>query len=110
MQTGSWSGGGKKYLALVMYINLQYVGASTFSWGRQLGGSMMIMNTRLINTAQNYETSECPCPTGGIRLKNKHGERHLCPEHREMTRCITYIQQGMADNIGDLRILLLTHP
>lgn len=69
MQIGSWSGGGKKYLALVMYIHIQYIGASTFSWGRQLGGSMMIMNKRLINTAQNSETSECPCPTGGIRLK-----------------------------------------
>lgn len=70
----------------------------------------MIMNKRLINTTQNTETSECPCPTGGIKLKNKHGERHSCPEHRERAKCITYIQQQMAVNIGDIRILFLTHP
>lgn len=79
MQIGPWSGGGKKYLALVMYI--QYIGVIKFSWGSQLGGSMMIMNKRLINTAQNSETSEYPGPTGGIRLKNKHRGRHSCPEH-----------------------------
>lgn len=69
MQIGSWSGGGKKYLALIMYIHIQHISAIKLSWGRQLGGSMMMNNKRLINTAQNSETSKCPCLKGGIGLK-----------------------------------------